>query len=319
MKLLEKSGISEMFAEIWSNREDNAMAPRVSIGLPVYNGERYLEKALGSLLNQDFEDFELILSDNASTDRTAEICKDYAARDRRIVYHRNERNMGATRNYNLVLQMASGYYFKWAAHDDMYAPTYLSRCVEVLDEAPPSVALCYPRTILIDEYDAKLDLYDDRMEIRLARPHHRLRHVLQNLRMCNAVFGVTRTSTMRATRLLGNYVSADMVLLAELALQGEFWQVPDPLFFRRRHPNSSCEANRTPEEVAAWFDPRNHGRAVARMTRLFWEHLKGIRSAPIGRIDRYRCYWVAMSHWLPRWRAMGGEVKRAVKLRLGRL
>jgi len=319
VKLSDRQQASPVFSGLRQDRKKNAMAPRVSIGLPVYNGERYLEKAVGSLLNQDFDDFELILSDNASTDRTADICRDFASRDHRVVYHRNEHNMGATYNYNLVFRMASGYYFKWAAHDDMYAPAYLSRCVSVMDDAPPSVALCYPRTILIDENDVKLDIYDDRMEMRLGRPHQRLRHVLRNLRMCNSVFGLTRTSTLGSTGLLGNYVSADMVLLAELAMIGEFWEVPDHLFFRRRHPESSWESGRTFEQIAERFDPHNRGRAVARLTRLFWEHLKSVHRLGISRADKLQCYRVALGFWLPQWRAMGGEMKRALKYRLGRV
>jgi glycosyltransferase involved in cell wall biosynthesis len=116
--------------------------PRVSIGLPVFNGERYLARALDSLVAQDFEDFELIISDNASTDGTSEICQEYAGRDRRINVHRNERNIGAVGNFNRTLQLSSGDYFKWAAHDDWCAPEFLSRCVEVLDE-DPSMILCF--------------------------------------------------------------------------------------------------------------------------------------------------------------------------------
>ena len=116
--------------------------PRVSIGLPVYNGERFLARAIDSLLAQDFVDFELVISDNASTDGTGEISRDYAARDPRIRYHRNERNIGAVGNFNRTLDLASGEYFKWAAHDDWCAPQFLGRCVEVLDD-DPSTVLCF--------------------------------------------------------------------------------------------------------------------------------------------------------------------------------
>ncbi len=92
--------------------------PTVNIGMPVYNAENYLQGALDSLLAQDYGDFDLLISDNASTDRTQEICLDYTARDRRVRYQRNGRNIGAADNFNRVLEPACGKYFMWAAHDD---------------------------------------------------------------------------------------------------------------------------------------------------------------------------------------------------------
>ena len=91
--------------------------PKVSIGLPVFNGERYIRCAIDSILKQTFDDFELIISDNASEDRTAAICKGYEERDKRIHCHRFETNEGAARNYTAVFEMARGEYFKWAAYD----------------------------------------------------------------------------------------------------------------------------------------------------------------------------------------------------------
>ena len=105
-------------------------APKVSIGIAVFNGENFLESALRSILAQTFEDFELIISDNASTDRTADICEQYASQDGRVLYLRQPANLGAQPNYNLLVGQARGRYFKWAAHDDMLAPTFLERCVE---------------------------------------------------------------------------------------------------------------------------------------------------------------------------------------------
>jgi len=107
--------------------------PRVSIGLPVYNGENYLEEAIDSILAQTYKDFELIISDNASTDRTPDICQAYANKDPRIRYYRNEKNIGAAVNFNRVFELSSSEYFKWAAHDDIIAPDYISECIEILD------------------------------------------------------------------------------------------------------------------------------------------------------------------------------------------
>src|SRR5246127_6023313 len=119
--------------------------PLVSVGLFVYNGERFIEEALQSILKQTFTDFELIISDNASTDRTGEIVKAYAERDNRIRYYRNEKNIGAGWNARRVYELATGKYFKWATADDFLEPDLLRRCVEILESDPGCVA-AYTRT-----------------------------------------------------------------------------------------------------------------------------------------------------------------------------
>ena len=100
-------------------------SPRLSVGLPVYNGETYIGQSIESLLGQSYEDFELIISDNASTDSTADICRHYGKQDPRIRYVRQPRNIGLSPNHNFVVQQARGEYFKWAAADDLCAPTFL--------------------------------------------------------------------------------------------------------------------------------------------------------------------------------------------------
>src|SRR6266568_1753449 len=110
--------------------------PRLSIGLPVYNGDAFLAESLEALLGQTFENFELIISDNASTDGTADICRSYAKQDSRINYIRQPRNIGCARNYNFLVEQARGELFKAAAHDDLYARDLLRLCVEALDENP---------------------------------------------------------------------------------------------------------------------------------------------------------------------------------------
>ena len=133
--------------------------PRVSIGLPVYNGDNYLKEAIESLLFQTFEDFELLISDNASTDQTGNICRRFAEQDQRIKYVRNVENLGLTRNFNQVFTLSVGEYFKWADHDEVFLAAFLLRCVELLDQL-----LCYARTIPTDakrhlgkEWDSAID------------------------------------------------------------------------------------------------------------------------------------------------------------------
>src|SRR2546422_1349203 len=210
-------------------------APRVSVGLPVYNGERYLPEALDSLLTQTYADFELIICDNASTDHTGEIAQSYAAKDKRVRYARNERNLGAGGNFRRAFELSSGAYFRWAAADDLSAPQSLARCVEVLDQEP-AVVLAYPKTRLIDEQGRVISNYDDRLHLQAARASERFRQVLERLGYCHVAYGLMRADLLKQTRLFGDFLAADVVFLAELSLYGAFWEVPEFLFYRRFPP-----------------------------------------------------------------------------------
>jgi glycosyltransferase involved in cell wall biosynthesis len=147
----------------------NGKLPRLSIGLPVYNGERYLRFTLDSLVNQTFRDFELIISDNASTDGTKAICQEYAARDPRIRYYRNHENIGAAKNFNLVFQMARGELFKWAASDDVLSPDFLEQCINWLD-CHPEVILSYSKVDRINSSGELEGTYDYAMRVNANRP-----------------------------------------------------------------------------------------------------------------------------------------------------
>jgi len=109
-------------------------APKVSIGLPVYNGERFIRRAIESVLSQTFIDLELVISDNASTDDTQKICEQYSANDSRVRYVRQTTNLGRIQNYFVVLQISSGLYFAWLAHDDHYRNAdHIALLVDALD------------------------------------------------------------------------------------------------------------------------------------------------------------------------------------------
>jgi signal transduction histidine kinase len=274
--------------------------PTVSIGLPVHNGANFLAGTLDSLLAQTYADYELIVSDNASDDETARICESYAARDGRIRYLRSDVNRGAAWNYNRTLQVAEGRYFKWAAHDDLCAPTFLERCVEVLDRAPETVVLTYPKTVLIDAAGNLLGPYEDGLDLRQPEPHQRLRVLIRNLVMANAVFGLIRTDALRRTRGHGAYISADYVLLAELAMLGQFWEVPEPLFLRRDHPQMSRRAYRAPAELAEWFKAGARRRPSREFLRLSREYVSALeRASDLAPLDRLRNY-ATLVPWLRR-------------------
>lgn len=265
-------------------------APKVSLGVPVYNGGKFLATSLESLLEQTFDDFEIFISDNGSTDATEEICRAFVARDPRVRYDRSSVNRGASWNYRRVVQLTSGAYFKWATHDDVLAPTYLERCVEILDAAPSTVALVYPRTRIIDQDGNVVRDYVDNLDIRSTTPHERLSHVIRNIVMANASFGLIRRSALAQTRLLDAFPSADYIMMAELALTGEFWELPEPLFFRREHAGMSRLAARSTSDVAEWFKPGS-GRDKTRREywRVFYEHFVSIRRSSLSVDEKLRC------------------------------
>ncbi len=290
-----------------------ALSPIISIGMPVYNGQAFIESAIKSILEQTFEDFELILSDNASNDKTQEICLDYKQQDNRIRYFRNEVNLGAAQNYNHVFGLSKGKYFKWAAHDDLCNSTFLFRCVEVLDN-DPSVVLCYPKTVLIDVNGNVIENYEDNLALFENRPHQRLAKFVRNVRLCNPVFGLLRASVLSRTRLIDKFVSSDEVLLAELALMGKFFECSERLFLRRMHSQSSWESNESPQEKARWFDPNSRSQYVMRRNRLFFEILKSIKQSKLPFSEQIKCGRVFISEWLRlHWLEMGSENKAAIK------
>lgn len=287
--------------------------PRISIGLPVYNAEKYLRDSLESILCQTYEAFELIISDNASTDSTQAICEEYAARDQRIRLYRNERNLGAAENFNRVFRLSRSEYFKWIAYDDLCAPEFLERCLEVL-EASPSTALCYPKTTLIDENGAEIAAYEDRLHMQQARPHERLRQFLTKVNLANPVFGLIRSSVLRETRLLGKYFGADYILLMEICLRGGFFELPERLFLRRDHPRNSRRLTR--DEIAVWWDSSRKGVYKYIQSRLVSEQFMAIGRSELGWSEKGLCY-AQIARWVLRqWRAKGGRYKANLKGRL---
>lgn len=212
--------------------------PRITIGVPVFNGERYLAAALESVLGQSFDDFELIISDNASIDGTEEIGRGFAARDSRVVYRRNRRNVGLSANFNLLVPLAKGPLFKWAPSDDALRPGYLERCVAVLD-ADPSVVLAYPKTDFVDSEGRPLDLVDPGWHLTSDDISERLRYAILADQFMNCVLGVIRTDALRRTRLMPRYPGGDFRLMTELLVLGKSVEVPERLYVRRIHQGST--------------------------------------------------------------------------------
>jgi glycosyltransferase involved in cell wall biosynthesis len=263
--------------------------PTVSIGLPVHNGAAFVAEAIESILAQTFADFELVISDNASTDRTPEICRGYAAADRRIRFYRQETNIGAAPNFNLVFHRSSGKYFKWAAHDDLIRPTYLERCVAAL-EAQPDAVLCQPIVEIVDGAGAR-EIYDHgAFGTGASRQSDRLAARLR-ARRCTEVFGVIRRAALCGTALIGDHVGADRTLLLELALRGRFLTIPEILFVNRDHPARFTRRHRTLHAQAAWYAAAGGSqRRVLRTWILYAICLDLVRRGVAAAAERRRCY-----------------------------
>ena len=275
-------------------------SPKVTIALPVYNGENYLKNALDSLLAQTFSDFEIILGDNASTDDTASICQSYAAADKRIRYIRHETNIGAAANYNQLYELAKGTYFKWAAHDDICSPGFLMSCVDKL-ENDPTVVLCSPTQIAIDSDGSVIDdymsKYRELKQIGSTAPYKRFHDLSCLNHGCYEVFGLIRYSELGRTPKIANYIGSDRVLLAELSLLGRFWVSPEPIYFRR-HSAQYCALDNDASR-SAWFDPNTNGGKTKTHQRNFVEYIRAIQRAKLSYQSKLLCYMV-MLDWLKR-------------------
>lgn len=274
-------------------------SPRLSVGLPVYNGQNYLAQSLDALLDQSYPDFELIISDNASTDATAEICHTYAAADPRIRYIRQPRNVGAAPNHNLVFREAGGELFKWASHDDLYGRDLLRRCVDALDEHPEAV-LSHAFLAIIDGQDQVVEKYDYRLATDSPRAPERFRALLF-ARGGDDFYGVIRADVLRRVAPHDSYHHADRTIVAEIALRGPFHQVPETLYYRRDHPERAEQACPTPRSRCANMDPRRGDRLRHPEARLYAEYVAGfvglIRRSPLSSPDRRECYR-HLSEWL---------------------
>jgi len=291
-----------------------SVIPRVSIGIPVYNGERYLPVALDAIFAQSFTDFEVVISDNASTDATPAICEELAKQDSRIVYHREPVNRGAAWNFNRVFELARAPYFKWTAADDLFAPQFIAACVQVLD-SDPSIVCCHSRTQKIDGSGAPIPGADDPTDgglpselfrqpggSKVHRPdgsskfvHERFRDVLLSSGWSARSYGLIRREQLQHTSLFQPFYGYEKVMMAELTLRGRMHDIPETLFFQRVHGQASSQL-----KSAAARQRFFSAQARARGTR--WPLLRGylhaVSCAPLSQWQRMRCYAAIMRYVL---------------------
>lgn len=302
---------------------------KVVIGLPVFNGEKFIASALECLLGQTYGDFELIISDNASSDRTEQICQEYAERDSRISYVRQPENLGAVPNFNRVFEISDSEYFKWAAVDDQCDPTYLEKAVQILDNHP-DVVWCHSRSSHIDVTGQLLDEADS-LDVSYAdresqSPSARFKAVLLGKKGCLDTYGLIRSDAIRKTPLYLPCYGPEKVFIAELALLGPYKEIPETLFFARVHAEGSGNMQ-TEAEQQAFTDPRRIRRFPLTRLKFLQGYLSAIRRSAPNWAEAAKCR-LAVLQWLlqiSKWLSVlmktargqgvgGGNVKRVRRI-----
>jgi len=220
-----------------SEHNMSSSRPAVSIGMPVFNGEKYIRDALDSLLAQTFKNFELIISDNASTDRTEQICREYTARDARIRYVRQPENIGACGNFHFVLNEAVGEYFMWAACDDYWKPDFITHALTAMNDE--SIGFAFPTTIV---KSIRLGVFKKvpKTLFKGFEDADRSRRILgfANLHQysykCNLVYSLFRTRILKDTSAIQDI--SDEFILSMLVLGETRGVILDEYDFYKRYP-----------------------------------------------------------------------------------
>ena len=270
--------------------------PKVSIGMPVYNGELYLREALESLLAQTFDDFELIVSDNCSTDSTRQICEELAAKDKRIRYYRADINHGASWNHQFVMDKSTAPYFKLAAHDDVCLPQHLEKCVEALDNNTDAV-LAYTRTLMMRGDQSSMTFYQDEVELESVRAAIRYGDLINEAPPAFPVFGVIRMQALRSIPGFDPYKASDRVVLTRLALMSRFVEIEEALFQYRWHDSNASNLMHKGNDFYNWWSPKKGLGRVYPESRLMWEHLRSLFLISLSWKERRAClreWW----HWV---------------------
>jgi glycosyltransferase involved in cell wall biosynthesis len=269
-----------------------ADSPLVSIGLPVHNGEQYLEASIRSLLGQSYRNIELIICDNASTDATRSMCERVAESDSRVRYHRNETNVGGANNHNLTFTLSKGKYFRWAAHDDIVEPELIERCVDVL-ENNENVVVCHTDFVQIDE-DSQVIEHVSRNHCSSANPADRFAAMSTARDFCEETYGLMRADIFGRTELQQDYTGSDRTLMSEIALYGPFHNIEQTLFQKRMHGGNQYIDWRT---RMAWFGEEYKGKIVFPWWTGLFDYVLVVRRVPLKSPERALCY-LHIGRWI---------------------
>lgn len=270
----------------------------IALGLPVYNGENYLRQTLDSILSQTFSDFDLVISDNASTDLTAEICRDYAASDDRIRYVRQDRNIGAAANYDFVFHASENPYFKWCAHDDLLGPQFLETCIAELDSNPGAVGAIPADIRDIDAAGAIIRKHTIDLDPEGVGAGKRFEHYLMQGYIephCSPFFSLFRNDALKRSQLHGDYWASDRVLVCEMLLHGRIVSTAGSHFAFRRHAEQfSSNLQHGSEYWSAWLNPGSDLPIHLRDTPYIAALAKAILRSPAGFVEKQRAFLALM-------------------------
>jgi hypothetical protein len=289
---------------------------KVTVGMPLFNGEKHgLEKNLDAILKQDYENIEVIISDNASTDRTAEICLAAAAKDPRVKYYRHEKNFGLLKNGWRVLHLCTTPFFKMAEHGDFHKPAYISACMKRMRE-DESIVLCYPRTLAVHE-NGESEIADDHIDAMSDSPVERYMHVISQLRYCNASYGLFRTPYLREIKVANEECrGSDVVMLAEMALKGKIAQLDEVLYVTYRDKKWSQGIEQQVAAINRMYTMNDPRRGITfPFCRMIGEHLELVRFSNLTEQEKVFLYQKTLDilgrTYYPR---MRDEIKRAIEL-----
>jgi hypothetical protein len=278
--------------------------PRVSIGIPVYNGENFLEDAIRSVLAQTYQDLELVIADNASTDRTAEIGRDFAAGDGRVRYLRNARNLGAAPNYNRVWEQSRGSLFKWLSHDDRILPGYVAATVAALD-ANPDAVLCNSVVDYIDDTGTVFAHYRSVLgEAGAGSPSQRFAGMVLRSHSCADLYGMIRREAMVGSLLHASFHGGDRAFLAQMALRGRLLQLPQPLVQMREHQSRYTRNESDARTRQLWHDSSAKRTALMPTLYLYGQYLRLVQTEALSPAERCRCFAVLGRWWFSNWNAV---------------
>ena len=282
---------------------DSIERPLVGLGMPVFNGERFLAQAIESVLSQSYGNLELVICDNASTDETEKICREAAGRDSRVRYFRNAENIGAYPNFNRTFELTRGKYFKWAAHDDVLDPEYLSVCVEAM-EAHPEAVVCQSQLDFIDASGNKIGVCStDLEEAESSKPHVRFAAAALKAHDCYDIMAVFRRDILANSILLISFHGADRALIAQLSLDGPFLHLDRPLLQVRDHQDRYTRSKTKPKDRAVWHDARLKGKLTFPIWRLYREYWVMLARSKVGVTTKFLCASQLLRWWFVNWNA----------------
>lgn len=282
-------------------------APRVTIGVPVYNGAHYLADSLRSLSEQDFDSLEILVSDNASTDGTDEIIRSAASQDHRIKHIRQPTNRGGVWNVNHLIDLANGEFFKWAYYDDVCGPSFVSTCVAALDNGGHHAVLACPRAVTIDGDGKVIEERDDTdLGLDAPTPHERVFNLLHTLAN-QTEFGVMRTAAVRSTNRVQPYIGSEMFFLTEMIIKGRFLHIPQQLLGLRRHPE---QYGRDRFTEANWYVGSGSRQSLLPFSKMNAMLLKSAFSNDLPFVERARIGAAVLRGWtIPRRRSMASDIR----------